>query len=417
MAIDTVKLRSPAIDEGTASFLERQCILRQGVQILTGEILYEITTGTLEGSYDARIMFKVCREDWITIGGKPQQVPCKPYVLVECSLHKFFHGQNVYGNPCNFPQLCRRFIDALGEIMGSDHGMFHEADKWEVRRVDWAEMFHLSPAAQREFFWSMRDVHFPRRAKKEARYDSAIHFPGKFTTVRIYSKGPEFKLHGEPVLRRGLVKYQQLQDGQNPGKGIDGPVPKKVVAGMPRYAWIETKLQALQRLANWRLRAEVQINADKLHHDFGGRYPLVSEITDAYLIQIFEAQIFKLLKEGKTAMETVRTFHQVKARLDAVYGGRSANNLFSFWVQLAELGEEPTKLNFSKSQFYKNRAKLVDAGVSWHATDVFILPQDTALPRDFRPLSADSRRCIGQVSANSIFNFCPVQQHSLMKAA
>ncbi|MDD3482989.1 phage/plasmid replication protein, II/X family [Azovibrio restrictus] len=417
MAVDTVKLRSPEIDEGTAVFLERQCILKQGVELATGEVLYEITTGSLEGSYDARIMFKVCREDWITIGGKPQQVPCKPFVIVECSWHKFFHGQNVYGNPTNFQELARLFINLLGEIMGSDHGMFADASKWQVRRVDWAEVFHLSPAAQREFFRSFRDVHFPRRAKKEARYDSALHFPGKFYTLRIYSKGPEFKVHGAAVLRKALVKRQQLQEGQAAHPHNQGQISKKVVAGMDRYKYINRKVEALQRLANWRLRFEVQINADKLHHDFNSRYPLVSEIDDKYLIVIYKEQIFKLFKEGKSEMETVRTHDQVHSRLNSVYGKRSSNNLMAFWLLLSTRGEEATKDRYSRSQFYDNRKKLVDAGISWHSTDVFIIPQDTALPRDFFPIQADPRRCIAKVSANSIFNFCPVEQHQLLKAA
>ncbi|MDD3483156.1 MAG: phage/plasmid replication protein, II/X family [Azovibrio restrictus] len=425
MAVDTVKLRSPEIDEGTAAFLERQCILKQGVELATGEVLYEITTGSLDGSYDSRIMFKVCREDWITLGGKLQQVPCSPFVIVECSWHKFFHGQNVYGNPTDFQNLARTFVNLLGEIFldGSDfpdrsrfHELFQAADKWQVRRVDWAEVFHLSPAAQREFFRSFRDVHFPRRAKKEAKYDSALHYPGTFTTFRVYSKGPEFKLHGAAQLRKALVRRQQIQDGQTPGNN-EGEISKKVVAGLNRYKYINRKIDALQRLANWRLRFEVQVNADKLHYDFKGRYPLVSEINDEYLIGIYKEQIFKLFKEGKSEMETVRTYDQVKARLNNVHGKRSANNLLSFWIQLSNRGEEAVREEYSRSQFYDNRKKLVDAGISWHSTDVFIIPQDTALPRDFFPIQADPRRCIAKVSANSIFNFCPVEQHQLLKAA
>jgi hypothetical protein len=195
MAIDTVKFRSPPIDEGTAAFLERQCILKQGIELETGEILYEITTGNLEGSWDNRIMFKVCREDWVVTpqGGRPQQVPCPPFVIVECSLHKFFYGQNVYGNPVNFQLLAAMFIDMLGEIMGNDHEMFHHAEKWQVRRVDWAEMFALSPAAQSQWFRMLKNVSFPRRAVKEAKYSTAVHYPGVFTTFRGLRQRPRIQ--------------------------------------------------------------------------------------------------------------------------------------------------------------------------------------------------------------------------------
>jgi hypothetical protein len=412
MAIDTVKLRSPAIDEGTASALERQCVLKQGIELSTGEVLYEFTTGNLEGSYDSRIMFKVCREDWVIQNGKLVQASCPPYVMVECSWHKFFYGQNVYGNPTNFQCLAGLFVDFLGEIMGNDHFMFHDASKWQVRRVDWAEVFWLSPAAQQEFFRMLRNVHFPRRAQKEAKYATAVHYPGSFTTFRAYSKGPEFRLHGAPVVRRGLVRRQQRLDGEVPGRVLnDAAVNPRVLDSMPRYKDINRKIAALQRLADYKLRVEVQVNADKLHYDFKGRYPFVSEITDDYLVNIYKEQVYKLLKEGKSEMETVRTYDAVKSRLNRVYGVRSANILHAFWMQLSGRGEDMTKLEYSKSQFYGNRKKLIDAGVSWHSTDVFIVDQDMALPVDFKPLPSDFRCCVGGVSVNSVFNFCPVESY------
>lgn len=408
MGIDTVKLRSPEIDEGTAVFLERQCILRSGKDLATGEILYEMTAGQLEGSWDSRISFKVCREDYIlNKSGKPEKAPCKPFVLLEFSIHKFFYGQNVYGNPIGFQERCRLAINLIGEILGSDHGMFHHAAKWQVRRVDWAEVFRLTPAAQEEFFRALKNTSFPRRAKKEAKYATAVHFPGKFYTFRIYSKGPEFKAHEYPRLRHSLLAFQMAKERSKPAN-VNAETGHTTRCLNIDYKWIEKRLAALQRLANNRLRFEVQINADKLHHDFAGRYPLVNEITDNYLQTIYQDQVFKLLKEGKTDMETVRTLDRVKTRLNDLYGKRSANTLLAFWMALAARGEAIVKPDYSESQYYANRKKLVDAGISWHSSDVFIVPQDTALPRDFRPLIADPRRCTGSVSANSLFNFCPV---------
>jgi II/X family phage/plasmid replication protein len=411
MAVDTVKLRSPTIDEGTAVALERMCILRQGILLSTGEIMYEITTGNLEGSYDSRIMFRVMREDWVMSNGKLMQVACKPFLLVECSWHKFFYGQNVFGNPVDFHILADMFVNFLGEIMTGDYEVFSEAVNWEVRRVDWAEMFILSKAAQREYFRSFRDVHYPRRQKKEARYATAIHFPGSFTTFRAYSKGPEFLEHGASVVRRALTALKLAKARvANAGKG-------GVVLSTDDSKWINRKVCALQRLADNRLRVEVQINADKLRYDFGGRFPRVSEITDDYLIKVYDDQVFKLFKEGRAEMETVRTYDRVKARLNFVYGKQCANALLAFWMQFSARGEDAVRAEYSRSTFYYNRKKLIDAGVSWNSTDVFIIPQDTALPRDFVPLSTNGRRCIGGVSSHSIFSFCPVEQYRLLHAA
>lgn len=308
MAIDTVKLRSPAIDQGTAAFLERQCILKQGIDCASGELLYEITSGVLEGSWDSRISFKVHRDDWFVVNGKLVLLPCEPFVMIEASIHKFFYGQNVYGNPVDFRERCRLFINLIGEMLAGDAfdldkyrgmGLFAEADRWQVRRVDWAEMFRLTPAAQNEFFQALKNVKFPRRAAKEAKYHMAVHFPGKFTTFRIYSKGPEFRAHEVLRIRRALTAKLVKEVGDQKKNGV------RVVWDEKASKYVDRQIEALQRLANNRLRAEVQINSDKLHHDFGGRYPLVSEMTDEYLIGVFTNEMFKLLREGKSEMETV----------------------------------------------------------------------------------------------------------------
>lgn len=125
MGVDTVKLRSPSIDEGTASFLERQLVEKTGIDRSTGEVLYCYTTGSLSGSWDSRIAFNVHRKDWVfdEIRGLRQE-ECPPYVEVECSVHKLLYGHNVYGNPCNIQELCRLLVNFLGEDLGCDHGMF-----------------------------------------------------------------------------------------------------------------------------------------------------------------------------------------------------------------------------------------------------------------------------------------------------
>lgn len=397
MGIDTVKLRSPSIEEGLATFLESQCILKSGVDLSTGEVLYEITTGELEGSWDSRISFQVKRDEWRTVSGRLDLFPCKPYVLVECSLHKFFHGQNVYGVVDSFSGLTVLFLELLGDLLGWDWTMMPKADLWEVRRVDWAEVYRLTPAAISEFFRGISQAKFPRRNQAAQKYGTnAVYFPGKFSTLKLYHKGPEFKKHDKGRVRRTLLGYAIRSRGdQQMGKDLD--------------AWVNRKVAAMQRLADNRVRVEVEIHADKLQNDFKGQFPRVGQVTDDYLKQVHDKEVFKLLREGKSEMETVRTNDAVKARLNVVYGKRSANVLYSFWLQLAVRGEDVIRGEYGKSQFYVNRRRLVDAGVSWLASDVFIVANDTALPRDFMPLRGDVRHCFGRVSANSVFNVCPVQ--------
>lgn len=410
MALDTVKLRSPYIDDGLATWLENQCILKSGVDLASGEILYEITSGELEGSWDSRISFQVKRDEWRTVSGRLDLFPCQPYILVECSWHKFFYGQNVYGIVDNFRDSAVIVIELIGDLLGlvdakMDWTAFPHADKWEVRRVDWAEVFQLTPAAINEFFRGISQCKFPRRNQSSAKYGTnAVYFPGKFTTLKLYHKGPEFKKHDRLRVKRSLLAtfLHQLGEDQR-ARYVDGKVVKK--------------LDALQRLADNRIRVEVEVHADKLQNDFNGKFPTVAEMTDEYLREVHDKEVFKLLREGKSEMETVRQSDQVKARLNRICGKRKANALYAFWLQLAARGEDVIRDEYSRTAFYRNRKSLVEAGISWLSSNVIIVANETALPSDFVPLRGNVRWCNSRVSANSVFHVCPVQYQADKKAA
>lgn len=417
MGLDTVKLRSPTIDESLAQYLYNQTILKTGVDLSTGEQLYAITNGQLEGSWDSRISFNVMRKDWI-VGptGRAEQIDCDPYILVETSLHKVFYGQNVFGQVENFQVRCSLFIDLLGELFGLDQEALPSSHRWQVRRIDWAEVFQLTPAAIAEFFRGISHCKFPRRSAKSAKYGvNSVHFPGSFTTLRLYHKGPEFKAHEVSRVRKALNFYYQKQRQQHL-KANNWFQGQEAGDSGNWHHQVEKRIRALQRLADNRLRVEVQVNAEKLSYDFG-HFPLVAEVDDEYLKKLHDSEVFKLLREGKTEMETVRTYDQVKARLNSLYGLRSANVLFSFWLQMATRGEDVMRDEYGRSQFYVNRRKLVDAGVSWLSSNVVVIANDAALPRDFVPLRTNNRLCRTPVSNHSLFNQCPVEWGHLRAAA
>lgn len=388
MAIDTVKIESPTITEELAHALERQSVLRQGIDNSTGEVMYALTSGSLDGSHDSRISFRVMRErsvhDVVQVGpgkvmrkGAPRKEASKPYLIVEGSIHKMMLGHNIYGGPVDFQASIAYFV---GELENRLDVILPEPSRWLVRRVDWAEVFRLPYAAIQEFFESAHTVHFPRRGKSAQKYGSnALYFPGSFTTTKLYHKGPEFHQHDFTRIR----SYLRIQCDR---VGMKFKETERFVA---------RKLIALQRLANNRLRAEVEIHAEKLRFDFG-ELPRVEQVTDDYLAGVYEHDMQRLLKEGKSGMDTVRDTRSVLRRLVDMYGESNANRYYGFWSSMTTLGEEVVKQNYlpdRKATYYRYRKALLDVGVSWVGTDVHVVANDSALPRDFVPLRADVRRC------------------------
>lgn len=373
MAYDTVKLRSPYIDATVMRRIEQQCILRSGMHLGTGQVLYELHTGELLGSWDARIGLRPMHEEHVVDpNGRVSLRPCEPYLIVEASVHKVKLGHNVYGGPTNFLKCCRELVNLVEQLLDTD---LMPADYWTVHRVDVANIYALTPAAIKGFFQSMQLLSFPRRGKKAMKTANSVYFPGKTTTVKFYHKGPEFKVHDYGRLKRYFrLLFEHLY-------GLDEKNDQR----------IEKKVQALHRLAERRLRVEVEIHADKLQYDFG-RCPTVFECKDEYLNKVHDSEVERVLREGKQGMETVRTEQAVWLRLQSVYEPKRAHFLHAFWQVMATRGDEVGRERYSKTAFYRSRKLLEEAGVSWRGSDVFVVANDLPF-HDFAPLRVDPRFC------------------------
>lgn len=389
MGLDTVRLKTPSMARSIVDKIKAQgesyCRLRND----TGELVWEITRTNLQGSFDSRIMVKPMYEDCTkSKSGKPEWHPSPPYLVIECSIAKAFHGHNVFGAIEDLSTAAERLRELLQGLLGI---RLPHTRKWTVQRVDWAENFQLPYQAVQEFFEGIYHVAFPRR-KMQKYSNEAVFIPGTTTTIKLYHKGPEFEKHDRKrlyVVLRGL--HQQNRPKNAPTDWAHRQASRKVAA--------------LQRLANNRLRAEVEIHAEKLDYDFGHK-PKVHEVSTEYLQQVFDKEIARLLREGKDGVQTVRTSLAVRDRLDQRYSLELAGLLHGFWLNLATHGEEDTRKRHPRATFYRRRKQLVDAGVSWLATDMQLIErQGQMLPPDFSPVRANPRRCQSQVRERPAFNY------------
>lgn len=389
MGLDTVRLKTPSMPRSIVDKIKAQgesyCRLRND----TGELVWEVTRTNLQGSFDSRIMVKPMYEDCTrSKNGKPEWHPSPPYLVIECSIAKAFHGHNVYGGIENLQEAAERLRDLLQGLLGIP---LPHTRSWTVQRVDWAENFQLPYQAVQEFFEGIYHVAFPRR-KMQKYSNEAVFIPGTTTTIKLYHKGPEFEKHDRKRL------YVVLRDLHQQNRPKNAPTD---------WAHLQAsrKVAALQRLANNRLRAEVEIHAEKLDYDFGHK-PKVHEVSRDYLQEVFDKEISRLLREGREGVQTVRTSLAVRDRLDTRYSLELAGLLHGFWLNLATHGEEDTRKRHPRATFYRRRKQLVDAGVSWLATDMQLIErQGQMLPLDFSPVRANPRRCQSPVRERPAFSY------------
>lgn len=345
--LDTIALSSPEISEELAEAFEEECLRRSAVQMKTGEVLYELMTGSLLGSYDHRLCFRVDRTRWQPqIKAPPIRVPCPPYLYFEGSIHKALLGHNISGGSIDFSASAHWLLDKLSTLVQLP---LPPLSGWKVHRVDWAECYQMpSFESCSEYFMGLNASHYPRRSVN--RYgNSGLYAPGSTTATKFYHKGVEFSKHDRARLRN-LIKPEQLNE--------------------------------LQHFANTVIRVEVEVKADKLKYDFAGELPRADQITQEYLQKVFDIEVNRILREGQKEMEIVREARLVEARLYQVYKPALAGVLLGTWFRFSTLGEDAVKKALSKRTFYRQRKQLVEAGCDWHQTDVRLL-ESTLIPQGF----------------------------------
>ena len=385
--LDTVKLESPKLPEDVASEIELRCVRRSAEDLGTGELLYELTTGSLQGSWDHRVSIRLMREEWVQLEkrlvvreetridaegrekrmGRPVtlarggsvKVPCEPYLLLEGSVHKAMLGHNVYGGPEALREPCEWLVADVGARLGVE---LPSASEWFLRRADWAECYELpDEAAAEDYMWGLNAVEYPRRSVTRYGRES-IFAAGRTTAVKAYRKGLEFCKHDHKRLR-GIMQKAELFE--------------------------------LQHYADKVLRWEVSVKARKLDDDHDGK-PRVSEVSADYLRKLHYSEVRQLVREGDAEVKTVRKQKDVRDRLLEVYDQRKAGLLLGTWHQLSTLGEKETRKHIADSTFRRHKQLLRDAGVTWIGSDVLVVPKVSSLPADFAPTERDRRRRPGE---------------------
>lgn len=361
--LDTVRLRSPGLEEDQAAWIEYQLVRRTAVRAATGEELYQFTADELVGSWDNRISVQVRREEWVPLAEAPVgvfsrpltknqkgvcKVPCAPHVVLEGSIHKALLGHNVAGGPLSFRPAVSWFVELVSDQL---EAQLPPVGEWEARRVDWAECFLLpSYEAVEEYISTLNSAVYPRR-KGVIRYGrESIMSAGTTTAIKAYHKGPELGVHDRKRLRMVME-------------------PARVVE--------------LQDLANRVLRVETSIKAKKLKADKSGKCRVV-DVSDERLKAIHDEEVRRLLKEGRSEMTVVRTHREVSRRLFDRYAPAQAGPLYGTWVMLATLGETEVRKQLKRRTFFDHKKKILDAGCTWSGADVQITR--TAIPQGFAPV-------------------------------
>lgn len=330
---DTIRLRSPYISNELYNKINYFCMKKQGINLSTGELMYQIVTGELSGSWDSRISIQ-CRDyDFDKSGIK---VKSYPYLVIEGSTHKLKFGHNIYGGFESFKDAVYFLISTIEKILCLKLPCFY---LWEVRRIDISQNFYIGQENVIKWFYSNQFNDYQRRSVN--RYENTgIYISGTTTTLKFYSKGDEFKRHD----------YKRIKAFKS-----------------------DLEANRLYNIAKDILRCEVEIKNKKLKYELCKDIIRVCDVDDNLVFNIFDEEVKRFLREGESMYLVINETMKVKERLFSELSSELAKNVFSTWTMLSTFGYKKTKENISKATFYRHVKILKDLGITWYNSDISIV--------------------------------------------
>lgn len=300
----------------------------------TQEIFYEISSDNLKGSYDSSLFVRADTGEKYGLD--------KDYILiVEGSCHKLVWGQNAYKGFYDLEVvvcILKEFVENAYDIKLPSY------DHWFLQRVDISKCFDLLTQTRViNYINSLSNLDFPRRNLKYYK-DSCLYFTGTTTTLKIYNKFLEYKVHDKSKL---LKTDFDVEDFENKVKGF--------------------------------VRFEVEIKKKKLQSMFEKKY--TAKMKNLYCkdfdYEMFEKiwcdEFMKVLKVNYTDLKKVSNKVSVKNRIYKNYDNNYANSLYNFYLSLVIDGCKSVRNNTSKSTYYRKIKELKNLGIDFTSNKISIV--------------------------------------------
>lgn len=322
--IDTVKLYT-IITKEAYDVIKYRSDINTKYNKSTGELFYEITTDSLEGSYESRLSVKVSDN-----AGKYKM---SGYLLeVEGSYHKLTKGQNAYDGYCDLVDV----FFGLIRLVEKEYDVNLNCCIWYIQRVDIALCFDLENNSNVcNYINNLSKISYPRR-KIRFYENESIYCSSTSTTLKIYNKLREFKKHDVPKLKDtdfNIMEHLYKIDGY--------------------------------------LRFECEIKKKKLKSITGKDNITIMDLSYDKLLEIWKSEFMKLIKYNENNINLVRNNNDVKKRLLNKYKSAKAMNLFGFYLSLIQDGYSCVRDCASSSTFYRKIKELKEVGIDFNQ-NVFV---------------------------------------------
>ena len=316
--IDTIKIYCE-IDKNIYNTIKNNSIVKSAINYNTGELLYDITNDSLEGSFDSKLSVRV------NCGSKYHFCNLGYCCEIEGSYHKIVYGYNSHNGYYDFQFVVENLI-RLVEL--SYNIKLPALQNWYLSRCDISICYDLKNQDNvKKYVNSLKHCSYPRR-KPQFYYNQSFYLSGTTTTLKIYNKLLEFNKHDRKKFVNtnfDLINYE------------------RTIQGFVRFE-IEIKKRFLEKIYNKNLICVLDVKYEDLR-------------------SIWSDEFMKLLKFVKSDLEIVRGREKVLERLKKLYEPCKANRLYNFYCSIQLNGVDNLKNFMSSSTYYDNLKELKNSGI------------------------------------------------------
>lgn len=323
--IDTIRFTTPISPRDSVD-IRNECYRTEKSKKEGNNIVYQVYNGNFEiGSYsrNLNIFFPKNNEK----------------MIFEFSIPKYVFGHNV---AMLYRKELPQVIIQLYEELNSKFNYFPSFKLWDLERIDFCYNWKFETEEEMKIVMNiLRLLDYPR--KKKYLYDTSLMFRGKTFSIKFYEKYDEFLKHDYKAMiekaEKGVFTDSQALEMAS--------YIKELSKNVLRYE-VTLRKQALMKIYNKESGEKIRLN-DIMR----GKAP--KEILQRYLDKLFKYINLDSLNEHSALDKLLRKYSKTKAY--RLY------NFYTDYYSQDDLKKEILKNSFSRTQFYRNKRALEEAGL------------------------------------------------------
>ena len=352
--IDTVCFLTPVLPSLYVEKIKRNLKIYSCVDCSTGEILYNFSTGVVKGSYDSSINLKINTDNTIKI---------------TCSIHKVLLGYNIAYGSDNLVLLANCLKKILYDAL---EVKLPDVMSWELLQVDYTLTFDLHSQDNVEHYInSLKNAEYARRNAKHYN-NNGLQVPGATTVIKFYNKQKEFMEHDYSKIKKiagqdAADKFLTLAKGL---LRVEVSIrSRKIKQIFTKTVFRKQQYKFYRKMVdNFGFKSvQAQNSIDLLEKN----KVTLKDFQIEKIIKIWESEVLKVIKD-KNNVVLVNKDNLVLDRLNSLFSQRKVSSLYSFWTLLSTRGEAYVKTAYKKPTYFRLRKELIDAGISWKDTNIYI---------------------------------------------